>query len=306
MPHVDDEQCHNIRELRIERDVGPCYLCGHPSLKPFGWSPIHWYCSRCGLVALSEEHREDSMQLYDAAFFDGRRFAETGGVSGYPSSYADPQKSHRLGNFACYTERLCRNSRTEGWRVLDFGCGYGLFLRHLKEHVPLAEVVGVEVNAAVANKAAQLAGCKITTVLPEAQFDRIVLLDVLEHLSDPRATLQCLFDLAKPGAQLLLTTPNIGSWNAQIFQHQWNLINPPEHLMYFRPNSLARLIAQTGWQAVDIRTQGHLLHNERGVSESWRGRLARRIFGGKLQDALFNQALRVGPVLAALTERPLP
>ncbi len=282
-----------------------CYLCDQPGVRPLTWSPIHHHCPSCGLIWLHERFQDDPALLYDESYYNGKRFEHTGGESGYPDSYADPAKSHRSANYACYAEQVCQGVSGETLRILDFGCGYGLFLRHVKDYVPKAELVGVEIDPTVANRAAQLSGCPVTTALPETRFDLIVLLDVLEHLTDPRTTLQRLFDHARAGSRMLLTTPNIASWNAQIFRGWWNLFNPPEHVFYFSPETVTTLLQQAGWQPVELHTQGHLLHNERTARESWRGQWVRRLFGGPVQDALFNQVLKVGPVLVVLAERPL-
>ena len=282
-----------------------CYLCDHADVGQLDWSQIHRHCPDCGLVWLDERFRLDPTRLYDESYYNGQRFEHTGGESGYPDSYADPVRSHRANYYAGYAEQLCGDAADNSLKILDFGCGYGLFLQHAKKYAPQAELVGVEVDPRVANKATRLSGCQVTTALPDMRFDRIMLLDVLEHLNDPRTILERLFDHAKPGARILLTTPNIASWNSRIFKERWNLLNPPEHIMYFNPDTVSTLIGQAGWQLIDLRTQGHPLHNERHVRESWRGRLAKRMFGGAAQEVLLNQTLKVGPVLVALAERKL-
>lgn len=101
-------------------------------------------------------------------------------------------------------------------RILDFGCGSGVMLpflagisRHVtamdvdlfplertREQIPLAENVEV-VNASQ------------TTLndLPKNAYDRIIALDVLEHVHDLPGTLTDLLALLKPDGQLIVSVP---------------------------------------------------------------------------------------------------
>ena len=103
-------------------------------------------------------------------------------------------------------------------RVLDVGCGSGVFLKHLRRENPETELFGFDLNAElVASLAAQGFG-----VLPsdparfgdamadQPPFDAISMLQVLEHVADPIAFVQTFLPLLRPGGLLIVTTPNFG------------------------------------------------------------------------------------------------
>ncbi|MEW6434447.1 MAG: class I SAM-dependent methyltransferase [Myxococcota bacterium] len=53
---------------------------------------------------------------------------------------------------------------------------------------------------------------------PEASFDLVVSMDVIEHLGDPRPWLRELVRVLRPGGHLFLTTPNYGSMSLTILE----------------------------------------------------------------------------------------
>ena len=77
------------------------------------------------------------------------------------------------------------------------------------------------------------------------QYDFITATEVLEHLSDPRAELQQLWQLLRPGGLLGLMTKLV--INQQRFA-SWHYINDPTHITFFSRNSLGWLAEALGAQ----------------------------------------------------------
>ena len=94
--------------------------------------------------------------------------------------------------------------------VLDAGCGSG---RTLQELVDYGTVSGIELD----ERAAELArsrehgevrvGRLEQLPWPDASFDLITCLDVIEHTADDRVTLRELARVCRPGGRLLVTVP---------------------------------------------------------------------------------------------------
>lgn len=135
-------------------------------------------------------------------------------------------------------------------RLLEVGCASGAFLHKMAEHG--WQVEGIEFSANAANAAASNgyrvhAGSLETAPPPETAFDLIVGWMVLEHLSDPVGGLKKLKECAKPGAWLVLSVPNAGSLEFQLFKDKWYSLHLPNHLFHFTPKSLKDVLYAGGW-----------------------------------------------------------
>lgn len=94
-------------------------------------------------------------------------------------------------------------------RILDIGCGDALFFPRLAE---LGEVSGVEADESIVTVTGALRerihiGPFDATFSPAERFDLILMLDVLEHLPDPRQALAHAASLLGPEGRLVVTVP---------------------------------------------------------------------------------------------------
>ena len=61
----------------------------------------------------------------------------------------------------------------------------------------------------------------------------------------------------KPGGRIFITTPNICSFDAKIFQKKWyGFSKIPQHVNYFSPQSLRLTLEQKGFQNIKIKNWG--------------------------------------------------
>jgi 2-polyprenyl-3-methyl-5-hydroxy-6-metoxy-1,4-benzoquinol methylase len=144
-------------------------------------------------------------------------------------------------------------------RLLDVGCGTGWFLEVAKDQGYM--VTGVEIGKELAQYTSKKLGVTVHTVplteLPATEvFDVITLFDVLEHVRDPGALLESLREHLNPGGIGLLFTPNLDSVGITILREFSSLIMPAEHLFYFTPTSLRRMIEETPLDILDFQTKG--------------------------------------------------
>lgn len=94
--------------------------------------------------------------------------------------------------------------------ILDYGCGYPLLVRLLRDQGLTAtgyEPYAEPKHQALAEKLG-VADCCCTTLSPEAQFDLVTLVDVIEHLSILRPTMTDIVARIRPGGYLVVSTPN--------------------------------------------------------------------------------------------------
>jgi SAM-dependent methyltransferase len=98
----------------------------------------------------------------------------------------------------------------QGWkRILDVGCGDGLFFKALSQ---FGEVEGVEAAADFVDSKLIRSGrvhiCAFDRGFqPGKRYSLVAMLDVLEHLPDPAGALQHALNLLEPGGTLLVTVP---------------------------------------------------------------------------------------------------
>jgi SAM-dependent methyltransferase len=97
-------------------------------------------------------------------------------------------------------------------RVLDNGCGVGLYLGRLRGSAQVA--VGVELDFDRARQAASLApvtlGAGEHLPLPSGRFDLVLSHEVIEHVQDDRRAVQEIVRVLGPGGRLVLFVPNRG------------------------------------------------------------------------------------------------
>lgn len=146
-------------------------------------------------------------------------------------------------------------------RALELGCATGRYLRLLQQAG--WEVVGVEPStpAAAAARAAGLpvlTGTLDTVRLDDQSFDLVAAWMVLEHVPEPRATLQTIHELLRPSGRLLLSIPNAGCWEPRVFGRSWYSWEPPRHLQHFTPRSIRRLLTECGFTSISIQHQQNL------------------------------------------------
>lgn len=144
---------------------------------------------------------------------------------------------------------------TSPLKLLDFGCGYGGMLRLMgsRDIVPH----GYDMSPAQ-RKIAAATGATIfdssDAVAASGPFDLIVFTEVLEHLAHPRAALQFLRSVARPGGLLAITVPNIPIPLVETSLAEFAatgvfplVFNPLLHLNHFSPETLRQMLQEEGF-----------------------------------------------------------
>jgi len=140
-------------------------------------------------------------------------------------------------------------------RLLDIGCNEGRGLRLYARNGFRAEGLELNENAA---RVARGAGFDVHTGLleefkPVSGFDVAVLSNVLEHSLEPRQMLVDASRILAPGGQLWISCPNSQSWLRWVFGRSWINWHVPFHISHFSPETLRKLLDETGYTRVEIR-----------------------------------------------------
>ncbi|MDA3896726.1 MAG: class I SAM-dependent methyltransferase [Desulfobacteraceae bacterium] len=146
-----------------------------------------------------------------------------------------------------------------GGKLLDIGCGNGVFLFNMQKHG--WNVYGVETDPKAvqnARKKFNLEKIHLGTLedagLTDATFDAITMNHVIEHMLDPIDAIKNCFRLLKPGGVLVIATPNAESIGAMHFKSLWRGWEPPRHIHIFSPRSLSLVAEQAGFHIVSNST----------------------------------------------------
>jgi SAM-dependent methyltransferase len=147
---------------------------------------------------------------------------------------------------------------------LDFGCGAGGFLKFLRERGRIDRHVLAVEGHDVGSYAEMLKTVDGFRILdrhelsrePDARYDIISMIEVIEHLPEPRAALALVARLLKPGGLLLLTTGNLDNPVARRQGIHYRYCAPEIHVSLFNPSCLARLYRAVGLEPVQVRYRG--------------------------------------------------
>lgn len=135
-------------------------------------------------------------------------------------------------------------------RLLDVGCGPGIFLRKMRTLGWSVEGLDRYAEAAkVANETSAIP-VRVGTIedagYTSGSFDAVTLSHVIEHVADPTAVLRQCWHLVNAGGSITVITPNIESLAHSHFGNHWPGLGPPRHLQLFSIASLRKCAVDAG------------------------------------------------------------
>jgi SAM-dependent methyltransferase len=145
-----------------------------------------------------------------------------------------------------------------GRRLLDFGCGAGLYLELAHERG--FDVYGVDLSPDSIERArkhpsgrnAYFGSPRDVPEIAAGGFDVVTLWSVMAHLAEPLDDLKMLRGLLAPDGVLLILTVNANSLLLKAQGDKWGGFTP-NHLKFFAPATLTRALHQAGFAAVRVQ-----------------------------------------------------
>jgi SAM-dependent methyltransferase len=239
--------------LREIEEVIGCALCGeqrmrvlfHAEARDRAWGYDVVACPACGLLYRHPGIRPERLgDLY---------------ASGYSRFLSGDYEAARMRRYELVMDSFAPLfADGAGRRLLDFGCGNGLFMRaaHDRGFDPYGVDLSPDAVAeARAHPGSRNAWCGAPDEIPEIAaggFDVVTMWSVLAHLTDPVADVTMLGRLLAPGGVLLLFTVNANSLLLKVHGSEWNGFTR-NHLKFFSPASLPLLFERTGFGACVLR-----------------------------------------------------
>ena len=151
---------------------------------------------------------------------------------------------------------------------LDFGCGAGGLLKYLSDRKELrsgdrrwpvhvsGSDVGIYADRLRRDDAFRILGQGELAAEPDARYDVISLIEVVEHIEYPDPVFALVARLLRPGGLLLLTTGNITSFVATSKGLDYGYVMPEVHVGYFTPRALEKIYARHGLVPLRLRYDG--------------------------------------------------
>lgn len=165
------------------------------------------------------------------------------------------------------SHHFARLSIGTGEDILDVGCGRGElaeeFVRKGNRVVGIDALPPDAVSPALdlyIQENLLIAGLdNVKKRLGSQQFDKILLLDVIEHLPDPESLLRDCRALLRPGGQLIVSVPNVANISVRLmlligkFEYMARGILDRTHLRFFTRRTIQKTLEEQGYSLIRHR-----------------------------------------------------
>jgi 2-polyprenyl-3-methyl-5-hydroxy-6-metoxy-1,4-benzoquinol methylase len=211
-------------DKNIMADVVQCNHCPHLYMTPI----------------ISDENLTRYYSKINSEFYSG---SEENGGNINQKEYAD------------YTKLI--KEKIKSGKLLEVGCGKGYFLQKLQENG--FECYGVEPSPLAAGFAKNKLNLQVENAfLNESsfyniKFDVVVMIDVVEHISNMQLFMEQVTSVIKPGGLLFIGTGNIDSFNAHLAGPDWGYFVSWEHVSFFNVKSIRTLLSRFNFKEIDIQ-----------------------------------------------------
>lgn len=220
-------------------------------------------CNNCGLVYVNPRLTQRAInELYDENYFLGEGFDKS---IQYQKEFDELSDKIDLSDWDASTIKEFIQTKSPNPKLLDIGCGMGLFLWKAKKAG--FEVEGIELSPFAANfvrsKDIKVRDKSIyEETLPENFYDAISLKEVIEHLPDPKLALKNIYSALKPGGVLFMTTGNYDCPERKVRGKNWLYFMPEGHVYVFSNKTMKNYLIKTGFSKIMVTNQGDLLMNK--------------------------------------------
>ncbi len=244
-----------------------CPICGRgnanePALR---YSRGEWnlkQCSQCALVYLENAPTYEALEsefAWEKTYHAEKIRRRKGKALSYLLS--DAAKKVKLvirgRKVRAKEQRFIRRYIGTG-RMLDVGCGAGRTLINLPQSIT---PYGIEISPYLAGVSQQYCGPRGGQVVRNNAldgmdefdadlFDGIMMRAFLEHETEPRTLLDKARRVLRAGGRIIIKVPNYGCVNRVVRGNRWCGFRFPDHVNYFTPRTLRRLIQEAGYRVL--------------------------------------------------------
>ncbi|MBZ0254366.1 MAG: class I SAM-dependent methyltransferase [Candidatus Methylomirabilis sp.] len=137
---------------------------------------------------------------------------------------------------------------------LEIGVGQGEFLERLRKFDGVTKTVGIDFSERSVEicreKGLEAYAVSFEDYEPPAglRFDVIHSSHVIEHVASPRAYMEKVHRLLKPGGICVFDTPSLDTWERKAFGAYWGGLHVPRHWSLMTPEAARKLGESTGFR----------------------------------------------------------
>ncbi len=256
-------------------NIGACPICSHKNEKVYsrsnGFTTL--ICPNCSHIHVAVDSHIDYRELYN------RQFYESYGGVGYFKDFKNQYREH------AHKISIIKSLLPEGGRVLEIGCGPGLFLDLMIKHN--IDCVGVELNKEAIHYGRSV-GCKVpiitsdikktTSIIANEKYDLAIMFATIEHVESPMNFIKLITGFLKKNGYLLIDT-GIRSKVGDFLENgtsEW--LEPPYHLHVFSDKSMRVLLKNSGLSTLWSNTKyNYNLRKEKNITLALKS-LLKKIF----------------------------
>ena len=202
---------------------------------------VYIRCLDCGLIFKRKLIETDEIRKT----YDDKKY-----FSGYLGNYKEFIKIFNQ------MLNLIEKHKNSG-KILDIGCGLGLFLYLAKKRD--WEASGIEISKFASNFAKTKLKLNVINsdnldCFQDNFFDVIVVNHVLEHIENPLVILKQIKKKLNINGILFIGVPNIKGLFPRFQKENWPSLQPFAHIYQFTPKTLKLLLQKIGFEPIKIIT----------------------------------------------------
>lgn len=216
-------------------------------------------CPECGYGFVNPRPSLDFLKAHYAGGGHGISSGSLTPESVIAAETNDPNSTIDAKRMIGTVERLLVGQHRTSRRLLDVGAGYGFFSREAS--IKGFTVVAIDIAEPERQIARSISGIDpIHTAfenvdLTDSSFSVVLMSQVLEHALDVEAWISKAWLLLETNGILAIALPNFGSLQRIILGQNEPYICPPDHLNFFTPGALRRLLEMNGFA---VETSQHV------------------------------------------------
>lgn len=148
--------------------------------------------------------------------------------------------------------------------ILDYGCANGIFYKFLTEIYGISKnnIYGVDVESDMLQSCRKISPNFYSTKQIdkiERRFDLITMLNVIEHIYDPKLALKSIINLLKDDGEIFIETPMYGPL-AKKLGKDWSHFIVIEHINLFSRSAIKKMFDDFGMKCISESSFGANIH----------------------------------------------